>query len=417
MTDKNRENKLTLKTVALMAFSLFCAMLLWIYVTSTEGESYTDSFSGVNVVFEGENTMREARGLVITSRGSSTVRVSLTGSRRSISQLDASKITAVIDLSTISGAGVYTSSYKISYPAGFDGSALTVNYKTPENITFVVDKLNTKQVEVSGIFNGSAAEGYSAEPLKFEPNSIRISGPTASLEKVDHAWVEINREDVDRTLTIESDYVLCDADGNIIEDEAITLESDTVTVTLPITAIKEVELSLNLISGGGATAENVKYDIEPEKITLSGDADVLAGINTIQIETIDLSEIDEDASDTVAIVIPNDTEILNGPKEATYTLEIRGLEKKTVRVTNITCKNCTEGYTAEIVSEALDVIIRGVKTELEEISDINVRAVADLADYGSATGILSVPVSIYIDGATSVGAVGIYNVYVNVTRS
>ena len=416
MKNDKKEHRLTPKDAAMMAFSLLCALLLWVYVTSTEGDNYTDSFSGVNVVFEGENTMREARGLVITSRGSSTVRVSLTGSRRSISQLDASKITAVIDLSTISGAGVYTSSYKINYPAGFDGSALTVNYKTPENITFVVDKLNTKQIEVEGIFNGSAAEGYSAEPLQFEPNSVRISGPTASLEKVDHAWVEINRENVDRTLTIESDYVLCDADGNIIEDDAITLESSTVTVTLPITAIKEVELSLNFLPGGGATADNVKWEIDPKKITLSGDADVLAGINTIQVETVDLAEVDETASDTVAIVIPNDTEILIGPKDATYTVEVRGLEKKTVRVTNITCKNCTDGYSAEIISENLDVIIRGEKSALEGISDVNVRAVADLADYGSATGVVSVPVSIYIDGSTSVGAVGIYNVYVNVTR-
>jgi YbbR domain-containing protein len=416
MTNDNKKPRLTLKNAAMMAFSLLCALLLWVYVTSTEGDNYTDSFSGVNVVFEGENTMREARGLVITSRGSSTVRVSLTGSRRSIAQLDASKITAVIDLSTISGAGVYTSSYKINYPAGFDGSALTVNYKTPENITFVVDKLNTKQIEVEGVFNGSAAEGYSAEPLQFEPNSVRISGPTASLEKVDHAWVEINRENVDRTLTIESDYVLCDADGNVIEDDAITLESGTVTVTLPITAIKEVELSLNFLPGGGATSDNVKWEIDPKKITLSGDADVLAGINTIQVETVDLAEVDETASDTVAIVIPNDTEILIGPKDATYTVEVRGLEKKTVRVTNITCKNCTEGYSAEIISENLDVIIRGEKSALEAISDVNVRAVADLADYGSATGVVSVPVSIYIDGSTSVGAVGIYNVYINVTR-
>ena len=413
---KNKLKSLTLRDISLIAFSVLCSLLLWVYVTSTEGDEYTEVFSGVNVVFEGETTMREARGLVLTSRGTSTVRVSITGSRRTVSNLDSSKLTAIIDLSTISGAGVYTNSYEIRYPSGIDASALTVNYKAPENITFVVDRLNTKTVEVQGVFNGSAAEGYSAEPLEFEPASVRVSGPQNVLEQISYAWVEINRDDVDRTLTIESDYVLCDKDGNIIDDDSITLESETVTVTLPITAIKEVDLKLNIISGGGATEENnVKYSIDPETITLSGDADVLAGINSIQLATIDLSDVDESDSGTVTIVIPNDTEILIGPKEATYTLEIKGLEKKAVRVTNFSYQNCTEGYNAEIIQDSLDVVIRGDKTALSEINANNVRAVADLAGFGQETGILSVPAKIYIDGSTEVGAVGEYNIYVNVT--
>ena len=41
--------------------------------------------------------------------------------------------------------------------------------------------------------------------------------------------------------------------------------------------------------------------------------------------------------------------------------------------------------------------------------------IADLADYGTMTGYVTVPVKIYVDGVTGAGAVGEYSVTVNLT--
>lgn len=231
--------------------------------------------------------------------------------------------------------------------------------------------------------------------------------------------MEVDREDVDSTLTYASSYILRDAEGNAVENESIALESDTVNVTLPVIAIKEVDLIVSLIPGAGANENNVDVNITPEKVTLSGDADVLEGVNSILLDTIDLAKIERDSwTKTYTIVIPNDTEIVSGTKEVTVSLEIKGLDTKTVTVPyeNLSYINMTEGYVGEIMDESLkNVVLRGSESALRGVSAVNVRAVADLSEYGSATGIFAVPVKIYVDGTTGVGAIGEYTIYINLS--
>ena len=61
------------------------------------------------------------------------------------------------------------------------------------------------------------------------------------------------------------------------------------------------------------------------------------------------------------------------------------------------------------------MVIRGPREAVERVSDVNIRAVANLTEYNTVTGIVAVPVKISVDGNTEVGAIGEYTVYVNIT--
>lgn len=421
MGEKKQQTKdSTLKTVAYIVFSLICSILIWVYVTEANGGETERPFPGVMVVYEGESNMRDSRGLIISERDTTSARVTLSGNRRTISALDSADLRVVIDLSDITSTGYYSLAPKVEYMKKIDTGAITQTGINPEVVSFYVDKLSVRPVPVVGIFNGSAAEGYSADPLEFETDTIRIYGPEKIISGIDHALVEVSRTDVDKTLSFEAAYTLIDTDGNVFESDEITFDRDTVNVTLPISAVKEVALTVDLITGGGATKENVKWSIEPETITLTGDAETLAGVNSISIAKIDLSRIDGALTETYKIVLPNDTESTDGVKEATLTLELQGLIKRVVSIdqSNITCTNVTPGYEAVIMNSSLDnVVIRGPESVVRGISDNNIRAVADLSDYGSATGILSVPVRIMINGTTEAGAFGEYKIYINLARA
>lgn len=421
MTEKKQQKQQsTLETVLYIVFSLVCALLFWVYVTESNGGETELPLSGVTVIYEGESSMRESRGLIISDRDTTSARVTLTGNRRTISSLVASDLRVVIDLNDIITTGNYSRAPKVEYLKKIDSSAITQVVINPEVISFYVDKLSVRPVPVVGVFNGSAAEGYSADPLEFDTETIRIYGPEKIISKVDHALVEVSRTDVDKTLSFEASYILVDADGNRFENDEITTDRDTVNVTLPISAVKEVSLVVDLIAGGGATKDNVQWEIKPATITLTGDAETLAGVNSISIAKIDLSKIDDALTETYKIVLPNDTESTDGVKEATLTLELRGLAKKTVSIeqSSITCTNVSEGYQAVVMNGSLDnVVIRGPEQVLRSISDNNIRAVADLSDYGTATGILTVPVKIMINGTTEAGAYGDYKVYINLMKA
>jgi hypothetical protein len=131
--------------------------------------------------------------------------------------------------------------------------------------------------------------------------------------------------------------------------------------------------------------------------------------------------VDSALTETYKLVIPNDTQVTGGEQEATLTLEIGGLYRKTVSIQqdNISCINVRDGFVAEVMNTELSgVVLRGPEEIVKSLSEINVRAVANLADFGATVGIVSVPVSIVIDGTTAVGAVTTepYKVYVNITR-
>ena len=98
MANTQRTNNSTLRAILLIAFSLLCSLLLWVYVTDTEGQNVTMPFPGVQVRLDGVDTMRESRGLIVTDTSATSARVMLTGSRRTISALSSKDLTVSVDV-------------------------------------------------------------------------------------------------------------------------------------------------------------------------------------------------------------------------------------------------------------------------------------------------------------------------------
>ena len=419
MNKKKTEQNKSVHNILWFALSLLAAVLLWVYVTENEGQEITMPIPGVQVSFNGESTMRENREMIVSDVSTTSVTVTVTGSRRVVSALKASDLSAVIDLNNITRTGSNSRVPEIKFSSRTDMSAITTVTTDPDVVNFYVDKLAKRTVELVGVFNGSAAEGYSAEPLVFSPSTVIVYGPEKVLNTIKSAYVEVTRTDVDHTLSFESTYVLIDAEGAEVESDELTFSESVVNVTLPILAVKEVGLTIELTAGGGATESNARWKLEPATIILSGDAEVLSGVNSIPVARIDLSLVDEPLTETYRIELPNNTELTSGTRETTLTLEVTGLysELFTIEGSNISVINVSEGFTAEVMNSSLtDVVIRGPEEVVKNLSNLNIRAVADLRNYGTATGIVSVPVKISINGTTEAGAVGEYSVYVNIVE-
>ena len=366
--------------------SLILSIMLWVYVASVETEEFKQTFRGVRVQLVGEALLRDTKNLVITDMDTSTVTVEVVGPRRIVGSLDSDNLYAQIDVSKLSRAAYTSQQYSVIFPDGTDTSNLTVTRKTPETINFMVSAQTTKSVQVRGSFDGSIAEGFIAESVVFDPATITLSGPEAYLRNVDYAWVSFGKENVDSTYEVETGYTLMTADNIPASTAGITFSTDVVTATLPLLTVKDISLGVNLIEGGGATAENTKVTIEPDTISLAGDSKLLAGINKINLASIDLTDFTTSFSDTYVIPIDNELRNVTGATEAKVTVEIVGLETKTVKVTNISCINVTEGYTAEILTRSLDVTLRGSPESIAMLKDENIRAVADLTDMNGSVG-------------------------------
>ena len=280
-----------------------------------------------------------------------------------------------------------------------------------------MDRLAREAVEVKGAGTGNTAEGYLAdESMVFDGLVVAISGPKTVISKVDHAFVAITREEVDRTLSYSTTYSLVDANNNPVEDSSIQRETEEVTVTLNVLSTKEVPRDVTIIDGGGATRDaNTRIEITPSSIMLAGDAAAIDSTTKLILGTINLSTFATDFSATYTIIPPNGTENMTGVTEATVTVSITGVATKSFSVNpdNIICINVPDGYDAENITQALNVTVRAPQEVLDRISEVNLRAVADLSNLGTnASGVFTPTVEIKIDGFPEAGCVGEYKIYI-----
>ena len=207
-----------------------------------------------------------------------------------------------------------------------------------------------------------------------------------------------------------------DKSGNELSSDGLEFDVSTINVTIPISMMKEVSLYVQCIYGAGATEENTSIEIEPSTITISGDTSVVSGINRIDIATIDLTDFALTLQDTYAIPLRNDVENVSGVTKAEVTIEIQGVSTKQFTVTNFNYTGLPDGYyVEEIITQNLEVKVRGAQDVLDQIQSSNLRAVADLSEV-TQTGIMYVPVKVELDGFTDAGAVGEYMIAIRIRR-
>ena len=397
-----------------IVISCIASVILWMYVASYENTTQNVTLTGLEVKYIGGEDILQDRNLLVTDKDMQDVTLTLLVKRSLVSQLNNDTVHVSVDLRDIRSRGVYEKVYTISYD-NVDEEDVIVTRRVPEYMTVNIDRLDMNpEVVIKGVFDGTIAEGYMSEPIVYSPETIEVSGPESLISRIAYAKVVIDRENLTRTVSGVVEFTLVDRDGQTIESPEITTSVNEIQYTIPIVKVKDVALTVNLLSGGGATEDDAVVRIDPPTVTISGDAELLSGINQLQLGTIDLASFAQAATETFAIVLPNGVNNLSGEKEATVAVSIKGLETKRVITTNISFINVSEGYVPRPITQYKEVMIRGPKEIIDMISGSNIRIVGDLTDIGNAVGRYSVPTTVEILGYREVGVIGDnYNVVVS----
>ena len=403
-----------------MVLSLLIAMALWMYVgnknPNEEGpvRNLPVTFSGIEIL--------ESRGQMITEGKDQTVTLNITGKRDVYRLLSAETVNITVDVSSVQQPGPHTQAYQVSYdlPSSVSANSLVITDRYPLNITYTVARKATRSIPVRGTIVGGVAEGYQAGEFTFLPASIQVSGEESIVNQIDYAQVTLERADMDQTYSGDLPYTFISFTGDALEGIAVTPDVSLVRTTLPVFQLKEVPLTVNLISGGGITADTVenyvKYKIEPESIMVSGSAADLEPLKEISLGNVDLAKVL--GTNTLNFTIPLAPELTNvsGVSEATVKITVTGLTTATMEVDNIEVINKPTGYEVEKVTTSRQVQIRGSADAVASVTPNQLRIVADLQNAVAATGSQTIPVKVYLDGRSDVGVVGDYNIVISIRR-
>lgn len=402
-----------------IVISLLLAFILWIYVGKEANPIKTSTLSNVQVVYSGLEKLEE-RGLMISEGADQTVALRIRARSDVWARLNQGETTVTIDVSGITEPGeqnVTITSRNISYPRSITATdSIELQYTSPGAVTFTVSKWASKDVDVRGVFEGSIADGYQRGEFSMAPEKVTVSGPQELVEQVDYARVTVTQTDMNVTYSQDTGYTLIDYDRNPIFADELETEPETVLVTLPVEKLKEVELTVDIIPGGGATADDVEIDIEPKTIMVSGSDEDLENLDSISLGEIDLADVFGSLTQSMPIQLDSVLTNVSGITEAKVTVTVKGLTTKVLQVSNISFINKPAGYQADVVTQSCSVQIRGTEEAVAAVTASQLRIVADLSAVELSTGNQTIPVKVYLDGSSDVGVVGDYNIVVSITR-
>ena len=344
---------------------------LWMYVVTVVNPEWEDTFYNIPVVLENEEILHE-RGLMLVSEDAPSVTLRLSGNRADMINLNSSNITIRADLSRIYSAGEQTLTYSIVYPGDVPSNAFEIISQTPQQITLKVVERKSKAVDVVLKIGGTVPEQYIAfkDEAVLDYEKIAVAGPADIVNKIASAKVEVVLENQKETFSQQYSYVFCDAEGNVIESDWLTTNTQQVQYKLKIQQWKDITLRVDVIDGGGLTqAQSVP--VTTETIRVAGSEKQLAELgDELVIGTVNLGGILENCELSFPVTLPEGVTNLSEKDSMTVpvNVELPGIATKTLIVNNFETVDVPAGMQVTLTADEKKVTVRGPKELLNRIT-------------------------------------------------
>jgi len=395
--------------------SIILAFSFWLFVQTEDTNDRDKTVNNIPVILSRESVL-EDQNLMVTDISSERVSLSWHGPFSVVRLLDSTNVSVSVDVSRITEPGTYELTYDVNYPSTVAYSSISLQSSNPESISVTVSRISSRDIEIQPFLRGGVAEGYQAGEFTVFPESVYITGTESEVNKIRAVYVILEQEELSESFAGDLPLILVDENGNELSSEGLRLSTETAYVTLPVVVIREIELAVDFIPGGGATSKNVTSRIDPPTITVSGSKKDVEYLSSISLGSIDLSQVMGSKVTEFPIYMPDGVENISGFATATVRVTVRGLSTKEFEVDNIQTINVPEGYTATLSTLVRTVVVRGPEEALSRVYASQISMVADLSGY-TATGSCSVPARVILTGSDEVGVIGEYTVVVNLSRS
>ena len=364
--------------------SVAVAMGMWLYVITVVSPGSKATFYNVPVYLEGASILEE-RGLMVTAVKTTSVDLELSGNRVDLNELNSSNIIIKANLATIYDPKEDIElPYTISYPGNVASNAFIEESRSPGYVTISVEKIAYKPVPVNVIPTGSVPPGFvdKAEEMLLDYDEIQISGPASVVSQITQARIEVSLNEQTESINQSFRYTLCDALGNPVDSELITVNTKEVNVKIPVQQVKVIKLKVNLIGGGGATEENVTYDVMPGSIQICGSKAALAELgDELVLGSINLAEYGNGSKIYMEIVLPSGVTNMSAVNNTTVTLHYPDLAVKTFTVDRekIQLLNVPEGMEVELLAQVLTITVRGPLEQISQLQESDLDVSVDFA--------------------------------------
>ena len=210
------------RTVGHLTLSIFLALLLFFYATTTnyknsessasntESETYVHTLSGVPIDIEYDTNKYFISGF------SSTVDVELRGSNRVLLQRESDESTrtfqVIADLRELTDGTQTVTLQLANLPPGVSATL------APDAITVKIGKKVSQSLPVEGvIYSNQLASGYSVSKVTVDVSSVKVTTDEETMAKIDHVEaVAVDISNLDSNYSGTAKLQAVDSDGNAL---------------------------------------------------------------------------------------------------------------------------------------------------------------------------------------------------------
>lgn len=391
--------KLVTNNFALKVVALLFAIAMWLVVVSIDDPTQTRPFTAA-ISIENADYMQEQGRYFEPVNSDLTVTFKVSVSRSIMKNLSNTDFKAVADMENIEEvdgeAGIYR--VPIDIVATRYASSIAFSGKT-QYMEVRVEDLVTEQFPLTASSVGEPGEGSAVGAMKVSPNVIKITGPESLIQQIASVQAVVDVTGATTDVTDSVTPTVYNEAGEVMDVSKMSFSIDKATVSAEILNIRKLAIGADTfgITANGYVCTEVK--VEPNRISVKGNADVLQTLGDIVIpsEVLNVTGANEDVVKTVDITeyLPDGVELVDeNEAEVTLTAVIEEVITKeyALPTADLTIEGSASGHKVSFKQDTVTVSIRGVKSHLETLDIETLGGRLDVS--GLSAGVHIVPLHV-----------------------
>lgn len=383
---------------------LVCLLLsfgLWIYISNIENPIKQYTITNIPVQIINLDVLKEDN-LTLAPDQNFTISLTIQGTSTNIYSINKSQFTAVANLSN------YTlKSGDNSIPVEITNSPNNVNIKNNGvlRINIKLENITEKTMPVKSELNVTTSNSTYVKNISFSTNQITVSGPEETVNEVSKLVVRGNVTANNSTTTASFPVVAVDSSGNVVNDVVLSTNNVQTTITVEKGKLVPIKVQTTGELRAGLTLENIIAN--PNTIKILGSESVLDSTDKILSEPINLNSITGNETIITNLIVPRNITLLPNENEINVDVKVSGAdENNSENVINgntettktfeipITIEGNLSGYTANLSSNTVTVVLKGTKKELDNLQASNLSCKVDISKLTKEGGVVSPTVDI-----------------------
>lgn len=298
--------------------SLLAAVVLWMFVVSVNNPVVEIPVNGIPIEIINTDNL-ESNSLNVVNMSQEKTNVKIKGRMSDVAKIKAENIKVFVDASKIYSANTYYLETK----SEINSSTVTVSHIDVSEVNVFVDYIFAVEKKIEVVTVGQPKEGYTLNKAVPSFESVVIKGPQSLINKVSSVKAIVDITDVSDDFSKVYPVKMYTVNNEEVITNYVTMTVQDVNISVSLNYSKTVGIELP----EEFNSPDYEVKIQPESVTVSGDANVLKDIEKIILSDFSYTPNESNSAETIEWSLPATEGVKYGENENKVIITIKKINQ------------------------------------------------------------------------------------------